>query len=116
MKKGTEYKEGKLVLNPEKAERDEDVPDDKVTMEVIKDIANEIDDMIIMTVDCPSNHETKRVPMLDVEVWLHEEEEKVFYSFYEKPTKSPYVISKDSAMPTSKKNRVLEPRNIQTFT
>ena len=42
--------------------------------------------------------------MLDTKVWLNREDEnKIYYIFYEKPTKSDYVMSKRSAMPLSKK-------------
>ena len=42
--------------------------------------------------------------MLDLKVWLNESDNhKIFYTFYEKTTKSPFVISKTSAMPISKK-------------
>ena len=72
-------------------------------MNVIKDIANSIEDMIVMTADYQSNHQVKRVPMLDVEVWINGDDNLIYHSFYEKDTKSPYVISKMSAMPISKK-------------
>ena len=91
------------MFNPKKAEEDNDLPDDQVTMNVIKDIANDIEEMIVMTADYPSNYKVNRVPMLDVEVWINQDDSLIYYSFYEKETKSPYVISKMSAMPISKK-------------
>ena len=36
------YIDGKLLINLEKAEEDKDLPDDQVTMNVIKDVANDI--------------------------------------------------------------------------
>ena len=73
-------------------------------MDVIKEIANDIDPMIQMTVDNPSNYEDEKVPMLDVKVWVNKEDKnKVYYTFYEKPTKSAFVMSKKSAMPIRKK-------------
>ena len=101
---GTEYKDGELVYNEEKAQKDKNSPQDKVTMEVIKTIANDIEPMIKMTVDSPSNYDDQKVPMLDVKVWVNKNDHnKVYYTFYEKPTKSPFVMSKSSAMPISKK-------------
>ena len=42
--------------------------------------------------------------MLDLKVPLNESDEnKIYYTFYEKPTKSPFVVSKSSAMPIAKK-------------
>ena len=109
--KGTQYVNGNLVIDAKKAAEDRNVPDDRATMDVIRDVANDIEDMIVMTVDVPSNHQTARVPMLDVEVWIDEANNKVNYSFYEKATKSPYRISKTSAMPISKKIEVLAQEN-----
>ena len=104
IKPGTEYKDGKLIFNEEKAKDDWNLPEDKVTMDIVKDIANDIDDMILMTVDIPSNYSDNKVPMLDIKVWINKDDEnKIYYSFYEKPTKSPFVVSKTSAMPMSKK-------------
>ena len=82
---------------------DKNIPDDKRTMLVVQDIANSIDDMIKMTVDIPSNYDDRKVPMLDVKAWVEENSNEIYYEFYEKPTKNPLVISKDSAMPKSKK-------------
>ena len=70
-------------------------------MEIIGKVANDIDPMIKMTIDFPSNYADKKVPMLDIKVW--KEEQIIYYQFYEKPTKNRFVISKDSAMPISKK-------------
>ena len=63
------------------------------TMEVIKDIANDIDDMIALTIDVPSKHEDKKLPLLDLKVWL-EKDEQIFFQFYEIPMKSRKVISR----------------------
>ena len=60
--------------------------------------------MITTTIDDPSHYPNYKVPMLDVKVWLNSNDDnKIYYSFYEKPTKSQYVMSKVSAMPISKK-------------
>ena len=62
-------------------------------MKVIRDIVNDIDDMIVMTADVPTNHGNNRVPMLDVEVWIDENDNKAYYSFYEKETKHPLEVA-----------------------
>ena len=69
---GTEYKDGKLSVNPDKIESDKKIEDDERTMEVIKDIANDVNDMIKMTVDVPSKHPDNKLPILDLMVWLSE--------------------------------------------
>ena len=71
---------------------------------MINDIANSIDSMITMTFDIPSKYNDSKVPMLDLKVWLNANDNyKIYYSFYEKPTKCQLVMSKMSAMPIRKK-------------
>ena len=69
---GLEYKNGELRFNEEKAEKEKDLPEDERTMNVIRDIANSIDNMIRMTIDIPSKHEDDKVPMLDLKVWIED--------------------------------------------
>ena len=102
LKPGTEYKDGKIVYNPEKVEEDSKLPDDKRTMEIVKKIANDIEGMIKMTVDVPSNYEDEKLPVLDTKVWLNKRNQ-LLYSFYEKPMKNRSVISKNSALPMKQK-------------
>ena len=59
--------------------------------------------MIEMTVDFASNYEEKKIPMLDLQVWMNESVDQIYYEYYEKQTKSSLVISKNSAMPLNKK-------------
>ena len=106
LKPGTEYKDGKIRYNPIKAEADKGLEDDFITMSVIKDIANDIDEMITMTVDVPSNHETKKMPILDLEVWLNMHNE-VDYNFFEKPMRNILVIGEKSALPRKTKMTIL---------
>ena len=79
LKPGIEYKDGKLSFNKEKEEVDRNVPEDKRTLNVIKDIANSIDSMITMTVDIPSNYDEMKVPMLDVKAWMEDESNQIYY-------------------------------------
>ena len=44
--------------------------------------------------------------MLDMKTWINEED-KILFEFYEKPTKNKIVISKDSAMPIHNKINIL---------
>ena len=74
-------------------------------MNVIKDVANNIDPMIQMMIDVPTNYDDRKVPMLDLKVWL--DSDKILYQFYEKPTKSRQVMMKSSAMPMRKKMETL---------
>ena len=77
-------------------------------MEVIKDIAESIDDMVKFTVDYPGNHKSGKLPILDIEAKMNEEKQnKVEFEFYEKPTKHNKVILSDSAIPSSQKRTIL---------
>ena len=68
-------------------------------MEVIKDVANSIDDMIKFTVDYPTNYENKKVPILDIMASINKEQQnRIDYEFFEKPTKNKFVILSSSAI------------------
>ena len=99
---GTEYKDGVLQVNVAKIEEDKEVDADLRTMKIIKDIANDVDSMIQMTIDVPSRHDDKKLPVLDLKVWLSDDEQ-IYYMFYEKPMKSRFVMTKMSAMPMKMK-------------
>ena len=104
LKPGTVYKEGKLIHDDQKYETYKNIPSDKITMEVNRDIANEVDEMIVITADIPSHYNDGKIPMLDVKVWINDNDKsKIYYTFSEKPTKSSFVLSKTSSMPISKK-------------
>jgi hypothetical protein len=85
LSKGSEYntQTGKIQVNPEKAVTDRDVEDDVITFNVIKDIVNIIDKDIQMTGDVPSTNTNKRVPVLDMDMFM--ENNQVMFSFYLKP-------------------------------
>ena len=87
MDPGTDYEDGKLTINPEKINKDKEVPADIRTMEVIKKVANGVHDMIKFTVDAPSNHGDKKMPVLDVKVWMVDETQSINYIFYENQPK-----------------------------
>ena len=58
----------------------------------------------------PSKHQSGRVPILDLEVWIVRVEEgyqEIRYSFYEKPMKSDFVLMYRSAVPMETKRAAL---------
>ena len=107
MKPGTDYVDGELAIIPEKVIEDKEVSADIRTMNVIRKVADEVHDMIKFTVDAPSNHSDKKMPVLDLKVWLDVENQAINYIFYENPTKSKLVISKTSALPQNMKMKTL---------
>ena len=69
-------------------------------------IANDVHEMIQFTVDFPENYKEKKMPILDLKVWMNDMKE-IEYLFYEKPMRSNLVIGKKSALPQSMKMRSL---------
>ena len=107
MDPGTDYEDGKLVIKSETISKDIDVPADIRTMKVIKKVTNGVHDMIKFTVDAPSNHGDKKMPVLDVKVWMDDETQSINYIFYEKTTKSNLSSS------TKQENENSYPRSFQ---
>ena len=44
----------------------DEVPSDKRTFEIVREVGDSVDPMIQLTVDYPSNHPINRVPILDL--------------------------------------------------
>ena len=70
--------------------------DDARTFLILKDIANIQDPDIQMEVDYPSVHENKRLPVLDLGVFVVNN--KIQFGFYSKKMTSPYVNMYRSAI------------------
>ena len=60
--------------------------------------------MLKFTVDVPSNHGDKKLPMLDSKVWI--ESGEINFEFYQKETKNKLVLSRRSAMPIRQKIQI----------
>ena len=104
LEKGSKIIEDKIVIDDTKKELDKDKTDTKVTMEIIQKVANSINPMIKLTVDTPCNHEDGKLPVLDVKVDVNQEEDnRIDFEFFEKPTKNPCVILASSAISNSQK-------------
>jgi len=87
------YKDDVNVILEEEKES-ETVTDGEV-MDRVKLIANGVDENLKVTTDCGDNYESKRVPVLDLEVWIgrnERNETKVLYSHYTKPVASRATI------------------------
>ena len=105
---GTKYQNGELVVDLDKKLVDKEKTDEEITMEVIKDIAESVDDMVKFTVDYPENHESGKLSILDVQASINKgKQNKVEFEFYEKPTKHNKVILSDSAIPAKQKRTIL---------
>ena len=108
LEKGSKYENGIIIIDMEKKQMDADKSDDEVTINVIKDIADSIDDMIKFTVDYPSNHESRNMPILDLQVRVNvEKDNRLDFQFYEKPTRNNRVILSNAAISSKQKRTIL---------
>ena len=83
---------------------------DRRTMELLKIIGNEIHPSIQITIECPSNFNDNKMPMLDIKVWLEYDETgrpKVMHEYYYKAITSKALIHAKSAMDWKMKRTVL---------
>ena len=79
-----------------------DMEDDLRSFSVLKDIADTLDSDIKMSVDVPSLHESRRVPVLDLEVFI-DEDNFIQHSFYKKTISNPRVNLYTSAISAKSK-------------
>ena len=106
---------GKMVTREERVEEDQNIEEDVRTMRELRRMANIIDPMIQMEDDCASNHLSKKLPILDIEVWVREmprtetqpATKKLYYQYYSKPMASKLLIMEKSAMPARIKRTAL---------
>ena len=118
--KGYRLSRGKIAYKKEWLKEDEDkgLPDDERTMNTMVDLANTINANIVMTGDCPSKHESGRVPMLDLAIFMEDQDhdvntsigrfkvavEQVSYGFYKKPMASKLILRSSTALPEKMKH------------
>ena len=78
-------------------------------VEEIQGEARKIHKSIDVTADYPSKHQDKKVPILDLKVWLedHEGNKKIVHEFYHKDLASKAVVNSRSAMPKQTMRTIL---------
>ena len=87
---------GELIFDENLVEDDMKIEDDVRTMNIIKEIANDISKEIKVTYDAPSNYADKRVPILDLKAGI-DANNKIEFVFYKKPVTTKLVTLKSSA-------------------
>ena len=75
LEKGTKVSDGKLVIDEKKKEEDEGKQEDEITMDIIRQVADQVDPMIKFTIDVPSYHEDHKIAVLHLKINLNEKEE-----------------------------------------
>ena len=81
----------KMIVVEELVSTDKDIPDDVRTMDELRKIANTVFKCMQFTTDCPSIHEEGKVPVLDLQMYV-DDDDIVKFQFYEKPCSSKFVI------------------------
>ena len=78
-------------------------------MEIVKDIGNQIHNSIEIEVDYPSKYSDKKLPILDLKVWLEEIDNKHYikHEYYHKKISSKAVINARSAVSWKSKRTIL---------
>ena len=82
-----------------------DEQEDERLARILKEIANTVQEGIVMVEDTPSQNSSGKLPILDMEVWMTEEK-KVVYRHYEKPMSNRRVMNAKSAQSSSCKKSV----------
>ena len=89
-----------MIYSKDLANSDTDESDVR-TAKVLNQIANKLEPNIQMTYDVPSLHADKKMPVLDLKVWV--EDNKVKYTFKKKEVSSKYTMMKRLALSDSVK-------------
>ena len=86
-----------MVIDDEQIEIDRHISADIRTAKFFQSVSNSIYEFMQVTIDCPSQHETGFMPLLDIQVKM--QQNRIIHKFYKKPISSNKVIMFDSALP-----------------
>ena len=115
---GTRYVDNELIITDEAKIEDERKQPDEITMNLFKEVAETIHESIKLKVDYPSNYEDRKIPILNLKVWVEETDEgtRIIYEHYEKEIASKMVIHAESAIPTRSKITILTQEMLKILT
>jgi hypothetical protein len=71
---GLKYKNGQSCVDQSMIREEERVEDDERTMKFIKQVGDDIHHSIELEIDYPSKHVDKKLPILDMKVWIEDQE------------------------------------------
>ena len=74
LEKGSKWENGKVVIDEEKKKKDLNKHNEEVSMEIIVDIAESIDDLVKFTADMPCKQGNGKIAILDVAANINKEE------------------------------------------
>ena len=105
---GSRLVNDKITIDLDKKVEDSEKSNSEVTMNIVVEVAESIDNMIKFSVDLPEKNPSKKLAVLDLEVNINKTEgNRVDYEFYEKPSKNNRVLLEDAALPSKQKRTIL---------
>ena len=113
---GLKYRDVQVIMEDVSIEEDEKLAPDERTMELIKQIGDDIHPSIQLEIDYPSRHSDKKLPILDLKVWVEDREREKWMGlarkyhcsyFCTKDVSSKAVINARSAVSEKSKRTVL---------
>ena len=109
---GARYLDGELYIEEALTIQDTLVPDDERTMRIILAVGNDIHESTQLEYDCPSKYDDNKMPILDLKVWVNEEN-VIMHEFYAKDVSSKAVVHCKSALPENVKRTVLSQEGLR---
>ena len=96
--------EGRIQLGEEEHNEEADVH----AMKILKEMGDDIHPSIQLEYECPSMHADKKMPVLDVKMWVETgERNKLLHEYYQKTVASKMVVHARSSLPWNTKRTVL---------
>ena len=92
----------KMMIQEDKIQEDSQEDGDKRTMREMSKMASSVCPIIQLTEDCPGKHDDKRMPILDLKIWIQreQEEQKILFQHYRKPMATRLLMLARTAMPS----------------
>ena len=94
-----------MQYEEEKNERIDECEDSRLARD-LREIANHVMEGIMMEADFPSKNQDGKMPILDMKVWMCEEEGYILHQHYEKPVSNREVLHSQSAQSSGCKKSV----------
>ena len=101
---------GKMMVIEDKKEQDSQIPASVRSMTELKKMANSIHPMIQLDEDHQHNHHDRKLPILDLKVWVSEDgsgNQRLRWQYYRKPMANWLLLPAESAMSMATKRTTL---------
>ena len=92
---------GRQLRDVERGEEEQVESLDAKTFRILRQIADTVTPMLRWSEDCPSSHESGKLPVLDLQTWCEKDEKGrtiMLYEFYMKPMANNVIMQANSAV------------------